>query len=73
MPKAMADTIGFDEANESLRTASRAAGLERIGLTLLAALPSDSNQVIDDPALISRWAELLDISTWLIWLPMAPQ
>ncbi|MCF7994962.1 MAG: hypothetical protein K9L32_01970 [Chromatiaceae bacterium] len=57
----------------ALAVAYRAAGLERIGLTLLAELPSDSNQVIDDPALISRWAELLDIGTWLIWVPMAPQ
>jgi len=57
----------------SLAVPYRAAGLERIGLTLLGELPTDNNQILDDPALIGRWAELLDIDSWLIWVPLAPQ
>ncbi len=47
----------------------RAAGLEQIGLDLLADLPDPDAEVLDDRALITVWAERLGITPWLVWLP----
>jgi hypothetical protein len=43
----------------------RAAGLEQIGLQLLADLPAPDSETIDDRALITAWSARLGLQTWL--------
>jgi hypothetical protein len=47
----------------------RAAGLEAIGLELLADLAASGRGGIDDRALITAWAKRLGVERWLAWLP----
>jgi hypothetical protein len=49
----------------------RAGGLERVGLELLALQPDPGAESVDDPALITAWAERLGLATWIDWLPLA--